>query len=201
MKSENISIKKYLVLKRILDILLSIIALPIISIIIIVASLFIKLDTNGPVFFTQIRAGINGKPFTIIKLRSMIVDAEKDTGSVWAEKNDVRITKVGKILRKFRIDELPQFINVIAGDMSIIGPRPEKVDLTEEFNILYPGFKNRLQVKPGITGLAQINGGYDVMPAEKMKFDLEYIENVSLLMDIKIIIRTVVVIFTGEGSR
>lgn len=199
--SKKYSTNKYFIFKRFFDILLSVVALPVILVIIFIAGCFIKIDTKGPVFFTQTRAGLAGKPFTIIKLRSMIVDAEKNTGSIWAVKNDARITKVGKVLRKFRIDELPQFINVIVGDMSIIGPRPEKIDLTEEFDNLYPGFKNRLLVKPGITGLAQINGGYDIMPSEKMKFDLEYIENVSLLLDIKIIIGTVSVILTGEGSR
>ena len=134
------------------------------------------------------------------KLRSMRTDAEK-FGAQWAEKNDPRITKVGKFIRKTRIDEIPQLFNILKGDMSIIGPRPERPEFTQEFNEEIPGFINRLAVKPGLTGWAQINGGYDITPQEKLVEDIYYIENRSILLDFKIILKTVKVVLTGHGAR
>ncbi|WP_214480939.1 exopolysaccharide biosynthesis polyprenyl glycosylphosphotransferase [Bacillus sp. SM2101] len=188
------------VMKRWADILLSLIGLLMTSIIIIVFAILIKLETPGPAFFIQKRVGKNGKYFNLIKLRSMCVDAEKN-GAQWAQKNDPRVTKVGSFMRKTRIDELPQFINVLRGNMSIIGPRPERPMFTAQFNEEIPGFINRLSVKPGLTGWAQINGGYEITPNEKLKLDLYYIENQSILMELKIMLKTVRIVITGNGAR
>lgn len=192
---------KYSYVKQFFDVLISIIVMPFIIIVILITSIFIRIESKGSAIYTQKRIGKNGKEFTIYKLRSMRVDAEELTGSVWAEKDDPRVTKVGRIIRKYRIDELPQFFNIIKGDMSLIGPRPERKDLTERFSKEIPNFKIRLRVKPGITGLAQVNGGYDIDPAEKLKWDILYIDNFSLLSDIKIALLTIKVIFTGDGAR
>lgn len=205
-ESQNVEIiltKKNLFMrgKRIFDILISVIVSPFIIVIVLITGILIKLDSRGPVFYTQQRVGKDGKIFTIYKMRSMKVNAEEDTGAVWAEKNDPRITKVGKIIRKIRIDEIPQFLNILKGDMSLIGPRPEREDLTEEFSKTLPDFKKRLFVRPGITGLAQINGGYEISPEEKMKYDLYYIENLGFFNEIKILLGTVRVILTGHGAR
>ena len=130
----------------------------------------------------------------------MRIDAEK-YGAQWAEKNDKRITKVGKFIRITRIDEIPQLFNILKGDMSIIGPRPERPTFTKEFNDKIPGFINRLVVKPGLTGWAKVNGGYDITPKEKLKDDIYYIKNRSFLMDMNILIKTVRVVLTGKGAR
>lgn len=127
-------------------------------------------------------------------------DAEKN-GAQWAERDDPRVTKVGKFIRKTRIDELPQLWNVLKGDMSLIGPRPERPMFTAQFNNQIPVFVERLIVKPGLTGWAQVNGGYDITPREKLKYDLYYINNMNLLLDLKIILLTIKVVFTGNGAR
>lgn len=191
----------YLMLKRSLDIIISVLALPWVILIVIISGVLIKIDTKGPIIYTQNRLGLNGKEFRIYKLRSMVTDAEEDTGAVWAEKDDPRVTSVGRVLRKHRIDELPQFFNILIGDMSLIGPRPERSDLSEKFEKITPGFRERLLVKPGITGWAQVNGGYEIKHDLKLKYDLEYIHLMSLSLDFKIIIKTVRVIFFGHGAR
>lgn len=190
----------YFLLKRLFDISFSLIGLFMTLPILILIGILIKIESPGSVFFLQERVGLNGRYFNIIKLRSMKVDAEKD-GPQWAQKNDSRVTKIGTFIRKTRIDELPQFLNVIMGDMSIIGPRPERPIFTEQFNKEIPGFTNRLATKPGLTGWAQVNGGYDISPKEKLKYDLYYIQNRSLLLDFIIIIKTIKVILTGDGAR
>lgn len=162
--------------------------------------LLIKLEDGGPVFYKQERVGLHGKHFTLYKLRSMRVDAER-SGPQWAEKEDPRVTSVGSFIRKTRIDELPQFYNVFRGDMTLVGPRPERPEFVIRFDRETPGFVSRLQVKPGLTGWAQVNGGYDITPEEKLEFDLFYIENRSLSFDIGILIKTVLVLFTGNGAR
>jgi exopolysaccharide biosynthesis polyprenyl glycosylphosphotransferase len=192
--------KTYLIIKRFFDIILSLIGLILAMPIILITAIAIKLESEGPVFFLQERTGLNGKTFKIIKLRSMRVDAEKN-GPQWAQKNDSRVTKVGKFIRKTRIDELPQLINVLKGDMSILGPRPERPVFVKQFSKEIPGFEKRLLVKPGLTGWAQVNGGYDITPEEKLKYDLHYINNMSLLLDLKIILKTIKVVLTGEGAR
>jgi exopolysaccharide biosynthesis polyprenyl glycosylphosphotransferase len=190
----------YSYVKRLIEILFLIICLPVALFIIFVFAIIIKLETPGPAFFLQERVGLNGKYFKVIKLRSMGINAEKN-GAKWAIANDPRVTKVGAFVRKTRIDELPQLFNVLRGDMSIIGPRPERPVFTAEFNQEIPGFINRLAVKPGLTGWAQINGGYDITPREKLMLDLYYIENRSFLMELKILLKTVKVVLTGDGAR
>jgi exopolysaccharide biosynthesis polyprenyl glycosylphosphotransferase len=162
--------------------------------------ILIKLETPGPAFFFQERVGLHGNKFNVIKLRSMGVGAEKK-GAQWATKNDPRVTKVGAFIRKTRIDEIPQLINVLKGEMSMVGPRPERPIFTAKFNEIIPGFVNRLQVKPGITGWAQVNGGYDITPKEKLELDLFYIRQLSLGLDIRIMLKTVKVVLTGDGAR
>lgn len=186
-------------IKRLSDIFLSIIIFPVALILIIVFGLLIKIETPGPIFYSQIRVGKNGKFFKIYKLRSMYEDAEKN-GAQWAIKDDPRITKVGKFIRKTRIDELPQLINIIKGDLSFIGPRPERPELIIKFSEQIPNFIDRNLVKPGLTGLAQVNGGYEMSPQEKLKWDVQYIKQRSILLDINILLKTVWVVFSGDGA-
>ena len=199
-RNQKANIKYYPYVKRFLDILLSLLALPIAIPIILIFAVIIKLETPGPAFFLQERVGLHGKYFKVIKLRSMGVNAEKN-GAQWATKNDPRVTKVGAFIRKTRIDELPQLFNVLKGDMSLIGPRPERPMFTAQFNEEIPGFIDRLQVKPGITGWAQVNGGYDITPREKLELDRYYINNMSFWLDLKIILKTIKVCITGDGAR
>ena len=190
----------YYLIKQTFDITISLFALLFLSPLFVLVSLLIKLDSPGPIFYKQERIGVNGQPFSIIKFRTMKNDAEKN-GPQWANQNDSRITKIGHFLRKYRIDELPQFINIAAGDMSLIGPRPERLVFIEEFEKELPDFRNRLQVKPGITGWAQIHGGYELTPKEKLEFDLYYIFNHSLVLDIKIMLKSIPVIVFAKGWR
>ena len=201
--NEQIRVKPtgYLVFKRIADVILTILASPFIIILVAIFAVAVKVDSKGPAFYTQTRIGKDQKEFKIYKLRSMRTDAENETGAVWAEKDDPRVTKVGRFIRKVRIDELPQFFNVLIGDMSIIGPRPERADLTWQFEREIPGFANRLLIRPGITGWAQVNGGYDISPAEKLAYDTVYINNMLLKQDMVIVGKTIGVIFTGHGAR
>ena len=190
----------YRIIKRGIDFFISIVLLLPVMLICSISALFIILETKGNPLYIQERVGLNGKRFKIYKLRSMYSDAEKD-GYQWATKNDVRITKVGQFLRKSRIDELPQLINIIKGDMAIIGPRPERPEFIEEFLQEIPDFNDCITIKPGITGWAQINGGYELTPKEKLEFDKYYIEHESLYLDTLILLKTIQVVFTGYGSR
>lgn len=186
--------------KRYLDIMFSVFALLLCAPIILFTMLAIKIESPGSAIFKQERVGLNGRVFKVIKLRSMRNDAEKN-GPQWASKNDPRVTKIGAFIRKTRIDELPQFINVLKGEMSIVGPRPERPMFVEQFNREINGFNQRLNVKPGLTGLAQVNGGYEATPKEKLEYDLKYIDNLSIWYDFKIMLATVKVVFTGDGAR
>ena len=202
-KEIEISNKKSFVfrfLKRTLDLVFSLAAFIVTLPFVLFFILLIKLESPGPALFIQERVGLNGKTFKIFKLRTMRSDAEAN-GPQWATTDDPRITKLGKFLRKTRIDELPQFINVIRGDMSIVGPRPERAFFIVKFNHEVPGFTNRLVVKPGLTGWAQVNGGYELTPKEKLDLDLYYIDNQSLGLDFQIMFKTVSVVLTGEGAR
>ena len=197
---EEDSMNSYRGLKRLIDFFLSIVLLMPAIAICLISGVLIVIETKGNPLFTQERVGLNGNKFKIYKLRSMYNDAEKD-GHKWAEKKDSRITKVGAIIRKIRIDELPQLINIIKGEMAIIGPRPERPEFIEEFLKEIPDFNDRLAVKPGITGWAQVNGGYELSPKEKLKYDQYYIEHENFKLDVLILFKTIKVVFTGEGSR
>ena len=190
----------YNVYSRILDIGLSLIGLIIGIPLVIIFGILIKLEDKGPIIYKQERVGKHGKLFNVYKLRSMRVDAEK-YGAQWAQDNDPRILKVGNFIRKTRIDEIPQLFNILKGDMSIIGPRPERPMFTMQFNDEIDGFINRLLVKPGLTGWAQVNGGYEMTPEEKLKWDIDYIQSRDIFIDIKIILKTITVVLTGSGAR
>ncbi|MED4281737.1 exopolysaccharide biosynthesis polyprenyl glycosylphosphotransferase [Priestia megaterium] len=190
----------YSLCKRMFDIVISFIALVVLLPVILLFALIVMIETPGSPFFLQERLGQSGRPFTIMKLRSMYSDAEKN-GAQWAVKNDSRVTRVGKLIRQTRIDELPQLWNVLKSDMSIVGPRPERAVFIEEFQKTVPAFSQRLAVKPGLTGWAQINGGYELTPAEKLELDLYYIQHTTIQFDMKIMIKTLRVIVTGDGSR
>ncbi|PTX62555.1 exopolysaccharide biosynthesis polyprenyl glycosylphosphotransferase [Melghirimyces profundicolus] len=190
----------YPVFKRGFEVVFSIALLIFILPVLVLTAIAIKLESKGPVFYTQERVGLNGRRFHVIKLRSMRMDAEKN-GPQWASRHDPRVTRVGKFIRKTRIDEVPQLINVIKGDMSLIGPRPERYVFTEKFAKEIPGFKQRLMVKPGLTGWAQVNGGYDATPYEKFRMDMYYIQRQSPALDLKILMRTVWVVLSGDGAR
>jgi len=190
------------VLKRIFDITAAVMLLVVTAPLWILAILLTVTDSGLPVFFSQTRAGLNGKPFTMLKFRSMVQDAERRTGPVLATRGDARITKVGRFLRATRIDELPQLLNVLLGDMSIVGPRPERPEFVAEFARRSPLFLRRLNVKPGLTGWAQVHLQYFatiVTPEKKLEMDLYYIENMSLPLDVKILYMTLFVVLRGEG--
>ncbi len=192
--------KFYLGIKYLLDVMFSLVGLIVLMPVILIFSILIILESPGSPFYLQERLGLNGKRFKVIKLRSMRNDAEKN-GAKWAEKNDPRVTKIGLFIRKTRIDELPQLFNILKGDMSLVGPRPERPIFTEKFERDIPGFKKRLEVKPGLTGWAQVNGGYEITPKEKLNLDVYYINHASIILDFKIIIKTVRVVITGDGAR
>ena len=190
----------YEFIKRLIDIVLCIIAATIAIPITVITGVFVVLESKGSPIYSQERLGKDEKPFILYKIRSMSFDAEKN-GPQWADKNDGRVTKIGRFIRKTRIDELPQLYNILKGDMTIVGPRPERAVFTYEFEKNIPGFTNRLKVKPGLTGFAQVNGGYEMTPKEKLHWDLKYIEERNFRKDLKIILKTVLVIFTGHGAR
>ena len=190
----------YRKVKRIVSLIFSIFSLVFMAPICLIACIFIVLESSGNPIYMQERVAINGQKFIMYKLRSMYLDAEKD-GHQWAVKDDHRITKVGKFLRRTRIDEFPQIINIIKGEMSFIGPRPERPEFVNEFLKYIPDFNDRLTIPPGITGWAQVNGGYDLTPNEKLKYDKYYIEHESFRLDWLILLKTIKVIFTGHGSR
>ena len=189
------------VIKRAWDIVFSLILLILLSPIMLITALIIKLSDGGPVFYRQIRCTKNGRRFEILKFRSMVVDAEKAGRAVLATKDDPRITKVGRIIRKCRIDELPQLINVFKGDMSFVGPRPERPEFIEKYMEEMPEFSYRMKVRAGITGYAQLYGKYNTKPYDKLKFDLYYIEQFSLGLDIRLMILTFKILFTKESTE
>lgn len=190
----------YRFIKRLFDFFCALVGLIVCLIPIVIVALLIKLDSKGPVFFLQSRLGKNGKPFNIIKFRSMRIDAEKN-GAQWASKDDDRVTKIGNKLRKTRLDEIPQLLNILAGQMSFVGPRPERKVFYDEFKKYITGFDKRMLVIPGLTGFAQVNGGYDLKPEEKIIFDIEYIKKRSVWMDIKVFFETFLVVFSHNGAR
>lgn len=186
--------------KRVFDIIISLMALVILAIPIVVIAIIINAESSGNVVFCQERLKQNGEKFFMYKFRTMHMDAEKN-GAKWADKNDNRVTHVGKILRVYHLDEVLQFINVLKGDLSIVGPRPEREIFHRQFCGEVTDWEKRLLVKQGLTGLAQVSGGYDLKPSEKIVYDLEYIQKRSLWLDIKILCETVVIIFSKKGAR
>lgn len=192
--------KLYLITKRVFDIVCSFLGLLILAIPMMIIALIITIDSPGAPIFKQERLGINGKPFMIYKFRSMRLDAEEN-GPQWADEQDPRCTHFGQILRRTRLDELPQLYNILRGDMSFVGPRPERAYFYREFEKYIPGFSNRLLVTPGLTGYAQVNGGYSLKPEEKIIYDMEYIERQSIILDIKCLLKTVHIVFSHEGAR
>ncbi|MEN1936953.1 sugar transferase [Paenibacillus sp. 102] len=199
-QAKPLSTSSYLLVKRLVDFVVSLFMLLLLSPILVLFCILIPIESTGSPFFYQWRLGKDGRDFKLIKLRSMFLDAEKN-GPQWASKEDPRVTRIGAFIRKTRIDEIPQFINVLKGNMSLIGPRPEREYFYKEFDKLLPNFKHRLLVTPGITGLAQVNGGYDLTPEEKLVFDLYYIQHRSFAMEIKILCQTLAIVFTGNGAR
>lgn len=192
--------KGYLFLKRSFDIVLSLVLGIVLMLPMLLIAALIRIDSPGPALFRQERLGKDGKPFVILKFRSMGLDAE-EAGPQWAQRNDSRCTRIGRVLRRSRLDELPQLWNILKGDMSFVGPRPERACFYEEFETYIHGFHNRLAVQPGLTGLAQVNGGYDLKPEEKIVYDMEYIEYRSVKLDLHCILMTVRLVFTHEGAR
>ncbi|MNY12702.1 UDP-N-acetylgalactosamine-undecaprenyl-phosphate N-acetylgalactosaminephosphotransferase [compost metagenome] len=193
--------KIYTVTKRLFDIFFSLLGLLAIGLILPIIALLIKLESNGPVIYSQVRVGKGGKPFKIYKFRSMIQNAESG-GAVWARENDTRITKVGMFLRKSRLDELPQLVNVLIGDMSLVGPRPERPEFGETLSDAIPFYNRRHIVLPGITGWAQIKFPYAASIAdarEKLQYDLYYIKNRSIFLDLVILARTILVVIKKLG--
>ncbi len=188
--------------KRFMDLFISFLILIVSSPAIIGTAIAIKLESKGPILYKQERSGLNGRPFMVYKFRSMVTDAEKKSGPVWSSKDDPRITKVGRFIRKVRIDEIPQFINIFKGEMSLVGPRPERPFFVEKLAKEIPLYKRRLRVRPGLTGWAQVKHKYDESIEDvkmKLRYDLFYIENMSIRMDLNILFRTVFVVLFGKG--
>ncbi len=188
-------------IKRMMDIVLSLVALIILSPVFIITAVAIKMCDGGPVFFRQDRCTKDGRVFSIYKFRSMIVDAEKEGHSIPATDLDPRITPVGRVIRSTRIDELPQILNILKGDMSIVGPRPERVEHVELYTKEIPEFPYRMKVKGGLTGYAQVYGKYNTTAYDKLKLDLMYIQNYSVMLDIEIILQTIKVLFMKESTE
>lgn len=217
-------------IKRVIDIAGSLSGLLLTAPLFMLLPILIKLDSPGPIFYWQLRVGQNrrfgqrraaessnlgrsprdrrrtdllGRPFYVIKFRTMVPEAEKKCGAVWATRNDPRVTRLGRLMRKTRMDEIPQFINILRGQMSLVGPRPERPKFVEELSSQVENYTRRLEVKPGLTGLAQVEHGYDSSIAsvvKKVQYDLQYIQKWSLRQDFKIMLRTVLVVITGRGA-
>ena len=192
--------------KRLMDVTVSAIALVFFLPMLIIVALLIKLEDGlrAPVLYRQLRVGHNGVPFNVLKFRSMVVDAEADGKAVWATENDNRVTRVGRVIRKLRLDELPQIFNVLPGQMSIVGPRPERPEFVDKLSESIPYYAERHTVKPGVTGWAQLRYSYGASEedaAEKLKYDLYYVKNHTMLLDLLIILQTVEVMLWSKGAR
>jgi lipopolysaccharide/colanic/teichoic acid biosynthesis glycosyltransferase len=188
-------------MKRLFDIILAGVGLVISSPFWLLFSLLVKLEDRGPVFYGQERVGRNGVSFRVLKFRSMIVNAERQTGPVWAAANDPRVTRVGRVLRATAMDELPQLWNIFKGDMSFVGPRAERPELVRGFADSIPHYEERFLVRPGLTGIAQVHGQYDTPAGHKLKYDRLYIKNASLLLDLKLIALSFLITFSGKWEH
>lgn len=198
----DIMTKSQRLIKRLIDLVTSFVILVPLFPVWLVLSLAIKLNSRGPILYRQERVGMNGRRFVAYKFRSMVKDAETDTGPVWADEDDPRITKVGRFMRRFRLDEIPQFINVILGHMSVVGPRPERPYFVQQLSEEFAFYYRRHKIRPGITGWAQIKHPYDSDledVREKLKYDFFYIENAGLSLDMKIMVSTMAVMLSGKG--
>jgi len=184
--------------KRLGDFLLAFFLFVLSAPLFLLTTIAVRIISGNPVFFKQSRIGMDRKPFTIYKFRTLIEDAEKRTGPTLIQQNDTRITPIGRFLRKYRVDELPQLINILKGEMSFVGPRPERSYFVDQYIGSVPGYGERFKAKPGITGLAQVNGGYATTPENKLKYDLAYIYNQSFWLDVRLMLETIKVILTGQ---
>ncbi len=203
-RSRTIRTYRLPLLKRSFDLIVSLICLVFLAPVMALVALGVKLTSKGEVLYSQERVGKEGKRFHIYKFRSMVQDAEKNSGPVWAGKTDARITPFGNFLRKSHLDELPQLFNVIKGEMSLVGPRPERPYFVNKFSEFIPDYSGRLNVKPGITGLAQVCHKYDETMDDvkkKIKYDLLYIKRHCLILDLKVMFWTIGVMFTGKGAH
>jgi len=188
-------------IKRIMDILISLFGIILTSLLMIVIAILVRLYDKHPAIYKQVRVTKNGKHFTLYKFRSMHPNAEEDGVARLTAMNDDRITPIGRFIRKTRIDELPQLFNVLSGAMSIVGPRPERPEIAEQYEEIYPNFAFRTKVKAGITGFAQVYGRYNTSPEEKLFLDIMYIETFSILEDAKLMMQTIKVLFQGESTE
>ncbi len=193
--------KMYLFIKRWMDVVLSILFLAAASPVFLLAAAAILIEDGRPVFYGQMRLTKNGKMFRMWKLRSMRMDAEQDGVARMAVENDKRITKVGRFLRRYHLDELPQLLNILAGDMALVGPRPERPELAAAYEKTLPAFRQRLQVKAGLTGYAQVYGEYDTPPEEKLEMDLKYMAERSLRLDWKLLLYTIPSVLLGQKRK
>ena len=191
----------YVLFKRVMDIAAATIGLALAIPVCVVAAVAVRLTSPGPVLYTQERMGRNGRVFNLYKLRTMVPDAEAGTGPIWAQTNDHRVTPVGRFLRRHRIDEIPQLFNVLKGDMSLIGPRPERPHFHEEFRRKWPLFDKRLLVRPGVTSLSHVLGSYNSDPRDRLRYDLMYINSLSFMTDLKILLSTVRVVLGAKGAQ
>ncbi len=193
---------EFLIIKRLFDLFLSGLGIIVLSPILLIIGLAIKICDRGPAFYKQVRLTKDGKEFKIIKFRSMRVDAEKDgVARLSSGENDDRITPIGRFVRKCRLDELPQLFNIFKGDMSFVGPRPERPEIAEQYYKTMPDFKMRLQVKAGLTGYAQVYGKYNTDPYNKLELDLLYIKNMSILTDLRLMFATVEILFLSDSTE
>jgi sugar transferase (PEP-CTERM system associated) len=192
------------IIKRILDLTCGLVGLVVSLPVMLLVSIAIRLDSKGPVIYRQMRVGLQGKPFELLKFRSMRVDAEAQNGAQWAAEHDPRVTRVGRFLRRYRLDELPQFLNVIRGEMSFVGPRPERPVFVEQLRQKISYYDERHSVRPGLTGWAQVQYHYGASfedTARKLEYDLFYLKNMSVLFDCAIILKTIRIVLTGFGGR
>ena len=199
-RNEGLTIESK-VMKRLLDIIISLILLIVTSPIMLLVAIAIKLEDHGSVFYKQERLTINRKHFYIYKFRSMKENAEQDGKERLSQKDDDRITKVGHFIRATRLDEIPQFFNILKGDMSLVGPRPERPAITAKYEEAIPEFAYRLKVKAGLTGYAQVYGKYNTTAYDKLKLDLMYIQNYRISLDVEILMKTIQVIFTSDAAE